>query len=426
MFLLRAEKNKLAVLEREAVTSGSVNAYAARFEFSEDWEGLNKTAVFQAGCASREVLLGPEGACVVPWEVLRVPGYQLKAGVYGKQGGEVVLPTVWADLGMILEGVPAGGSPPPSPEIWEQKLAQKGDGLGYTEEGELGLYSGDELLSSVPVSGGGGGPGVPGPPGPQGEPGPQGPAGPPGPEGPPGPAGAPGADGEPGPQGDPGEAGPQGEPGLQGPRGEPGPAGAEGPPGPRGEQGPPGPQGEPGPQGPEGPRGPAGEGTAYSPGDGIEITETEDGRSIGVVTPVRGIFSQEEFDILPEEQQNKGLYVIQGPGGGEGPGGNWDVYSTEETRIGTWIDDKPFYRRVVIFTVPNTMNTWVDTPITFPNVDNFFVSLFNSNGQFVDFGFMGFRVWNGTMQVIVRTPYTNHQVTAVCLYTKVTDKGGQT
>ncbi len=156
MFLLQAEKNKLSLLEREAVTSGSVNAYAAKFEFSEDWEGLNKTAVFQAGCASREVLLGSSGACVVPWEVLRVPGYQLKAGVYGKQGGEVVLPTVWADLGVILEGVPAGGSPPPTPELWEQELARKGDGLGYTEEGELGLYSGDKLLSAVPVSGGGG------------------------------------------------------------------------------------------------------------------------------------------------------------------------------------------------------------------------------------------------------------------------------
>lgn len=156
MFLLHAEKNKLSLLEREPVTSGSVNAYAAKFEFSEDWSGLDKTAVFQAGCASREVLLGPEGACVVPWEVLRVPGYQLKAGVYGKQGGDVVLPTVWADLGVILEGVPTGGSPPPSPELWEQELARKGDGLGYTEAGKLGLYSGDKLLSAVPVSGGGG------------------------------------------------------------------------------------------------------------------------------------------------------------------------------------------------------------------------------------------------------------------------------
>lgn len=157
MFRLHADKNNLALLEREAVTSGSVNAYGAEFSFSEDWTGLTRVAVFQAGCASREVLLGPEGACVVPWEVLRVPGYRLKAGVYGKQGEAVVLPTRWADLGEILEGVPTdGGAPLPTPELWEQELARKGDGLGYTEAGELGLYSGERLLNSVPVAGGGG------------------------------------------------------------------------------------------------------------------------------------------------------------------------------------------------------------------------------------------------------------------------------
>ena len=123
MFRLFAEKNKLALLEREPVTSGSVNVYGAQFEFSEDWTGLDRTAVFEAAGVSREVRLYPGGACVVPWEVLRVPGVRLRAGVYGKQGGEVVLPTVWADLGVILEGVPAGESPPPSPDVWEQALA---------------------------------------------------------------------------------------------------------------------------------------------------------------------------------------------------------------------------------------------------------------------------------------------------------------
>ena len=153
MFRLFAEKNKLALLEREPVTSGSVNVYGAQFEFSEDWTGLDRTAVFEAAGVSREVRLYPGGACVVPWEVLRVPGVRLRAGVYGKQGGEVVLPTVWADLGVILEGVPAGESPPPSPDVWEQALAGKGDALRYTESGELGLYAGDRLLGSVPVMG---------------------------------------------------------------------------------------------------------------------------------------------------------------------------------------------------------------------------------------------------------------------------------
>lgn len=422
MFLLRAEKNKLAVLEREAVTSGSVNAYGVSFEFSEDWAGLNKTAVFQAGCASREVLLGPEGACVVPWEVLRVPGYQLKAGVCGKQGGEVVLPTVWADLGEILEGVPAGGSPPPTPELWEQELARKGDGLGYTEAGELGLYSGDKLLSAVPVCGGGGGPGIQGPPGPQGEPGPQGPEGPPGPQGDPGPAGEAGPAG---PQGEPGPAGPQGDPGAQGPEG---PAGPEGPQGPAGEQGP------PGPAGPQGPPGEAGGGSTYIPGDGVEITETEDGPEIGLTTPVQGVVTQAEFDALPQEQRNKGLYVISD--GGEGGGGSGasggEVYSTEETRIGTWIDGKPLYRRVFQVTCPPAGTYQVVIPASdIPNIrikrmDGYLYSNSNSAGGPINFAYSRAYIatWNYAGDIYMETnnaDYANSPAEIIFEYTKTTD-----
>ena len=38
--------------------------------------------------------------------------------------------------------------------MWEQELAGKADNLDYTESGELGLFSGEKLLSSVPVQGG--------------------------------------------------------------------------------------------------------------------------------------------------------------------------------------------------------------------------------------------------------------------------------
>lgn len=160
MFRLYADKNKLTLLEREPVTSGSVNVYEARFEFSEDWEGLERVAVFWAAGPTVEVLLGPDAECEVPWEALQKPGYTLRAGVYGKDSaGTVVLPTVRASLGTILEGVPTNGegARPPTPDLWEQELARKGDRLDYTEAGELGLYSGDKLLSSVLVSGGGGG-----------------------------------------------------------------------------------------------------------------------------------------------------------------------------------------------------------------------------------------------------------------------------
>ena len=286
MFVLYADKNQLTVREKEPITSGSVNVYPVRFEFSEDWDGLEKTAIFQTGCKETAMSL-TGGACTVPAEVLSEPGYYLMIGVCGKQGESTVLPTVWANLGMILEGAVTGDAPippepTPPPEGWQEALNSKGDNLAYTDTGELGLYAGDKLLSSVPVAGEEGGfvpvPGPEGPPGPQGEPGEKGDTGPQGPEGPPGPQGE---KGDPGPQGEPGPAGPQGPAGAPGADGAPGPKGdpgdsphigengnwwvgdtdtgvsatgsgeegTQGPPGPKGDKGDPG---EPGPQGEKG------------------------------------------------------------------------------------------------------------------------------------------------------------------------------
>lgn len=203
IFILYADKTRLALRQREAMTSGSVNVCQVQFEFSEDWEGLTKTAVFEAGGESRSVLLDDTGLCAIPWEVLAVPKRELRAGVYGARGGDMVLPTVWANLGVILEGAaPAGELYPPTPELWEQALAGKGDGLALDGQ-TLKLLSGEETLSQVELPASGGGPGSEGPPGPQGEPGPPGPEGP---QGPAGPKGDQGEKGDPGPQGEPGES----------------------------------------------------------------------------------------------------------------------------------------------------------------------------------------------------------------------------
>jgi len=218
MFILHANKTQLTVRQREPVTSGSVNVCKARFEFSPDWDGLTRTAVFKAGEVSRSVLLDECGECSVPWEVLEKSNIQLRAGVCGTRGGKEVLPTIWADLGAILEGAAAGeDAQPPTPDLWEQKLAGKGDSLGY-DGTNLSLMSGDKPLSTVKIAG------EP-VPGPQGPPGPKGDKGDPGEDGAPGPQGTTGPQG---PKGDTGKPGPQGPPGEQGPRGERGPKGDPG------------------------------------------------------------------------------------------------------------------------------------------------------------------------------------------------------
>lgn len=158
MFILYANKNKLTVRQRETVTSGSVNVYDVQFEFSPDWDGLTRTAVFNAGAETRSVRLDESGQCVIPWEVLTQHGRQLVAGVYGTHGDDLVLPTIWASLGTILEGVPtdSAGTRPPTPDLWEQELAGKGDTLAY-DGLNLSLKSGEKTLSSVEIAGGGGG-----------------------------------------------------------------------------------------------------------------------------------------------------------------------------------------------------------------------------------------------------------------------------
>lgn len=115
MFILKAEKTQLTVQEKEPVTSGSAGIYPVRFEFSADWDGLDKTAVFQAGCRETAVRLSGT-SCEVPAEPLAQAGPCLMCGVCGRMGNAVVLPTVWANLGMILEGVPAGGTHGPGPD----------------------------------------------------------------------------------------------------------------------------------------------------------------------------------------------------------------------------------------------------------------------------------------------------------------------
>ena len=210
MFVLYANKNQLHLRSREPLTSGSVNVYQALFEFSPDWDGLERVAVFRTGGESWSVALGEDGQCTIPWEALVSHGRQLTAGVYGTRGGEDVLPTVWASLGIILEGAaPGEDAGPPTPELWRQELDRKGDHLDY-DGLHLKLLSGENVLSEAAITGGEGGVPVPGPPGPQGEP---------------------GRDGEPGPAGPPG---PQGEKGEKGDQGDPGPPGPQGP---QGEQG---------------------------------------------------------------------------------------------------------------------------------------------------------------------------------------------
>lgn len=176
MIRLYADKNELAVQAKEPLTSASVNINTVHFDFSPHWHGLTKTAVFKTGGDSFSVLL-TQPECPIPWEALTTPGRTLYAGVYGTKDGSLVLPTTWASLGEIQEGVkPGEDAQNPTPGVYEQitgELANKADSMAY-DGLTLSLKAGEKVLSAVEIAGGGG---IPGPKGDKGDPGPEGPRG---------------------------------------------------------------------------------------------------------------------------------------------------------------------------------------------------------------------------------------------------------
>ena len=157
MFELYAHKSLLAIREREPLVGGAVDTVQVRFGFSEEWEGLSRTVVFQAEGRSWELCLGDDCTCHIPWEALSEHDRELSVGVYGTLDGRRVLPTVWAKLGTIREGAsPGEAARPPTPDLWEQELAKKQDKL----TGEPGQIVGfDENGNAVAQENTGGGQG---------------------------------------------------------------------------------------------------------------------------------------------------------------------------------------------------------------------------------------------------------------------------
>ena len=126
-----------AVTRPATLTAGMVGA-AVTFSFSgEAWAALEKIAVFRAGNVRRDVTAWEDGTCAIPWECLRMPGEHLLAGVYGADGdGTVVIPTVYADCGVIQPGADPTGDPAADPDtpfftpMLERALAEaKASGL---------------------------------------------------------------------------------------------------------------------------------------------------------------------------------------------------------------------------------------------------------------------------------------------------------
>jgi hypothetical protein len=108
------------------------------------------------------------------------------------------------------------------------------------------------------------------------------------------------------------------------------------------------------------------------------------------------------------------------------------TYSTTETKIGTWIDGKPIYRKVIEYTMPSTVGNYptVDTGIL--NVENMFITIERqygaNNSQYVS-AITGYNGYFEKSNGIITFNRTNTDATKaeagkyniILEYTKTTD-----
>lgn len=114
MITATVDRNSIKIDHEELITSGSVRTNFVQFVFSEDWNGLTKTAIFQTKKVSIPVIVDGEDKVAIPWEAMAFPKEEIKFGVYGVRfddestedvDEEIVLPTIWGSLGKVVEGV---------------------------------------------------------------------------------------------------------------------------------------------------------------------------------------------------------------------------------------------------------------------------------------------------------------------------------
>lgn len=148
--------NIARVTDRPArLTSGMVGL-PVEFTFDSHWDGLSKTAVFRAG-KTELIAEGLETETTVPWEALDKPNVWLSIGVYGASAdGTIVIPTIWANVCLICEGVNPDGdvSTAPTLPVWQRLLNAVGNLLGLTTNAKDNLVEAINEVHNIALAGG--------------------------------------------------------------------------------------------------------------------------------------------------------------------------------------------------------------------------------------------------------------------------------
>ena len=154
MTRIKINNNSAEVVGGEFYTSGMVGAKIA-FQFSEEWNGLTKTVVFQTDHLQKDVL-NVTNVCTIPHECLEKAGERLVVGVYGTNGNDIVIPTIYVSLGRIKQGADPSGdvSADPTLPVWAQVQEAIGNLNDLNTEAKNNLVA---AINEAAQTGGGGG-----------------------------------------------------------------------------------------------------------------------------------------------------------------------------------------------------------------------------------------------------------------------------
>ena len=122
-------------------------------EFSPEWAGLTKNVMFLG--AKDVAMLDVQDSVYLPPEVVSAANLNVKMGICGVDANKkMVIPTLWADLGVVKPGTPVSLGYDPQLPVWAQLLGMIGDLRNLTTKARDNLVN---AINEAALSGGGGG-----------------------------------------------------------------------------------------------------------------------------------------------------------------------------------------------------------------------------------------------------------------------------
>ena len=91
-----------------------------RARFTEEWRNLSIIMVTKGSGVILDTPITLENMkiqTIIPWECLTQAGGKLYIGFYGTDGANVIIPTVWADMGYIYDSADPSGDESADPHI---------------------------------------------------------------------------------------------------------------------------------------------------------------------------------------------------------------------------------------------------------------------------------------------------------------------